>query len=187
MKIAVTGLISSGKSTAANFLSQGKYPIYSADKEVAKLYKNNLFKKSIASSFKLKNNKNLKKNLKELILKNEKNLNKLEKIIHPKVRKKMKQFFLQNKFKKFLIFEIPLLVESKINSFFDLIIFVGSPKITRLKRYLRKGGSKQIFNILDKRQIPSKKKIKYCDHAVVNNSSLIILKKKIINIISKYE
>ena len=92
MKIAVTGLISSGKSTAANFLSQGKYPIYSADKEVAKLYKNNLFKKSIASSFKLKNNKDLKKNLKELILKNEKNLNKLEKIIHPKVRKKMKQF-----------------------------------------------------------------------------------------------
>tara|TARA_A100001011_G_scaffold395130_1_gene489256 strand:+ start:2493 stop:3056 length:564 start_codon:yes stop_codon:yes gene_type:complete len=187
MKIAITGLVSSGKSTVAKFLSQGKYPIYSADKEVAKLYEKNLFKKLIASSFKLKNNQNLKKNLKKLILKNEKNLNKLEKIIHPKVRKKMKKFFLQNKFKKFLICEIPLLVESKINTFFDLVIFVGSSKITRLKRYQRNGGSKQIFNILDKRQMTPNKKIKYCDHVVVNNSSLIILKKKIFNILSKYE
>ena len=35
--------------------------------------------------------------------------------------------------------------------------------------------------------IKSTKKMKYCDHVVVNNTSLSILKRKLLNIIKKYE
>ena len=187
MKIAVTGLMSSGKSTAAKFLSKKKYPIYSADSEVAKLYKKKSFKKLLVKSFHLNNHKNLKKKIKKLIFDNKLNVKKLERITHPEVRQAMKKFFIQHKFKKFLICEVPLLVESKINKYFDIIIFIGASKSVRLKRHLKKGGSKRIFNILDKRQLSYKNKAKYCDFIIVNNYSLKILKKKILNIINYYE
>ena len=187
MKIVVTGSISSGKSTAVKFLSKGRYPIYSADNEVSKLYRKASFIKLIANLFKINKRNNLKKELKRLIIEEKINLDKLEKIIHPLIRKKMKRFSTKNKSKKFLIYEIPLLVEKNLKRHFDTAIFIGSSRKNRLKRYRKKGGSRKVFDFLDKRQLPQKKKIKFCNHVIVNNSSLNVLKKKILNIMSKYE
>ena len=50
-----------------------------------------------------------------------------------------------------------------------------------------KGGSARLFSLLDKYQIKDTKKMKFCDHIVVNNKSLSILKKKLSNIIKLYE
>ena len=55
-------------------------------------------------------------------------LNKLERIIHPLVRKKMNNFISIHKKKKYLFFEIPLLIESKLMKIFDIIIFIKSKK-----------------------------------------------------------
>ena len=71
--------------------------------------------------------------------------------------------------------------------FFNIIIFVKSSKEIRLKRYLKKGGNKSLFTTLDGHQLKSDKKVKYCDDIIVNNKSLLILKNKIQNIMSKYE
>ena len=70
----------------------------------------------------------------------------------------MKDFKIKNKNKKLLIFEIPLLFESNLKKNFDLTIFISSSKKKRLNRYLRKGGSRKVFEILDKRQMKAKKK-----------------------------
>ena len=43
--------------------------------------------------------------------------------------------------------------------FFDFIILVVAPKKNRLKRYLKSGGKKEMFYLLDKNQIPAKKKL----------------------------
>ena len=40
-----------------------------------------------------------------------------------------------------------------------------------------------MFYLLDKNQIPAKKKIKYCDYLIVNNKSKSLIKKKVIDII----
>ena len=48
------------------------------------------------------------------------------------------------------------------------------------------GGSEKWFNFLDKKHIKDSKKVKFCDHVVVNNKSLNVLKKKLLNIIKKY-
>ena len=50
---------------------------------------------------------------------------------------------------KFLIFEIPLLIESKLMKHYDKIIFVNSRKDLRLKRYLKRGNNKRFFNLLN--------------------------------------
>ena len=103
----------------------------------------------------------------------------MEKIIHPLVRKQQIKFINRNKSKKLIIFEIPLLIESKLSKHYDTIIFVNSKKSLRLKRYLKRGKNRKIFNLLDKRQLPPAKKIKLCDHVINNNSSLKKLKKNV--------
>ena len=121
MKIGITGSLASGKSTASKFLSNKYGPLFDADKVVKKIYKNRYFKKIVSKKFNLPNNSHLKKNLKIFILDNKKNIKKLEKIIHPLVRKEMINFTSKNKRNRFLFYEIPLLIESKLMKYFDII------------------------------------------------------------------
>ena len=125
--------------------------------------------------------------LRNLILNNKSNLKKLEKIIHPLVRKKMKKFTLDNKSKKILFYEIPLLIESKLMRFFNVVIFIKSKKQLRFKRFKLKKGNKTLFNLLNSKQMSDRKKIRFCHHVVVNEKNLKFLKSKLLSIISKYE
>ena len=181
IKIGITGSISSGKTTASKFVSSKRGALFSADKVVKKLYKEKKFRQIVEKKLKISSKLNLKKEIKKKIFKNSKYLKIIEKIIHPLVRKEMNIFFKNNKKKKFLFLEIPLLIESKLSRHFDVLIFIKSKKNLRLRRYLSNGGTKKLFAILDKQQLKDTKKMKYCDHVVVNNTSLSILKRKLLN------
>ena len=185
IKIGITGSLASGKSTVAKIIASKKYPLFDADKAVKKIYQTNIFKAKIFKKFKLKNKKNIKNNIKKIISKNKKSLKDLEKIIHPIVRKQIRIFLKRNKKKKFVIFEIPLLIESNLMKHYDKIILVNSRRDLRLKRYLKRGNNKKIFNLLNKRQLSPEKKIKFCDYVINNNSSLKKLKKNVKLIESK--
>ena len=86
-----------------------------------------------------------------------------------------------------LFLEIPLLLESKLNNYFDKLIFVGANKNLRLERYLKKQGDKRTFILLDKRQLSPAFKKNICDYTINNNYSLAILKKNVKNFTKKYE
>ena len=187
IKIGITGSLASGKSTVAKLISGKKYPIFSADKVVKTIYKKRDFIKKARKRFNFKNTKNLKKKVKVLIKKDKKILKKLESIVHPLVRREMRNFMRANKKMKIIVFEIPLLIESKLTKYFDIIIFVGAKKNIRLRRYTAKGGDKKIFTILEKRQNKPSKKIKISDHVIYNNKSLRNLKKNVKFLITKYE
>tara|TARA_B100001250_G_C19785460_1_gene783924 strand:+ start:81 stop:647 length:567 start_codon:yes stop_codon:yes gene_type:complete len=187
IKIGLTGSIASGKTTASKIISRGRGPLFSADKVVKELYKKNSFKKLIAKRLNFNLDKNFKNKIKNKILQKKRNLKKLEKIIHPLVRREMFVFLKKNKNKKFLFFEIPLLIESNLTKYFDYIIFIKSKNNLRLKRYILKGGSIELFSLLNKHQFKDAKKMKLCDHIVVNNKSLAVLKNKLLNIITSYE
>ena len=187
IKVGITGSLASGKTTASKILSYKRGPLFSADKAVLELYKKKSFKSFISKKFKIKNNNQIKKSIKKLILKKRDNLKKLERIVHPLVRKKMKEFTLKNKKENILFYEIPLLIESKLMKFFNITIFIKSKKALRLKRFKSKNGEKKLFTLLDKKQMNVQKKIRFCDYVVVNEKDLKILKKKLSSIISKYE
>ena len=68
---------------------------------------------------------------------------------------------------------------------YDKIILVNSRRDIRLKRYLKRGNNKKIFNLLNNRQLSPAKKIKFCDYVINNNGSLKLLKKNIKNIMIK--
>ena len=134
IKIGILGDIGSGKSyIAKNF----GYPVFNADLEVSKLYKNDRkifikLKKNLPKyiySFPIN-----KKEISKAILANKSNLNKIVKIVHLEVRKKMNIFLRKNKNKKIVILDIPLLLENKINKKKDILVFVESKKSDIFKR-----------------------------------------------------
>ena len=186
-KIGITGSLASGKTTASKILSSSKGPLFNADVVVKNLYKKNSFRKIISKRFNIKNTLNIKRSLKNKIKEDETNIQKLEKIVHPFVRKEMYKFIRKNKKKKFIFLEIPLLIESKLMNYFDIIFFIKARKSIRLRRFLSKGGKREIFNILNKKQLTDTVKIKYSDYVVVNEKKFKVLKEKLLNIFKKYE
>ena len=185
IKIGITGSLASGKTTASKILSYKRGPLFSADAVVNSLYKKKFLQKLIKRKFNIKQH-NLKKTLKKIILRESKKVKILEKIIHPLVRKEIKKFSINNKKKKTVFYEIPLLIESNLMKHFDIIIFIKAKKKIRLNRFLDKGGEKKMFNLLSNRQFSDIKKAKFSDHIVVNEKNLNILKKNLSVIISKY-
>ena len=187
IKIGITGSIASGKTISSKIMSKGRGPLFSADVVVKNLYSKLSFRKVIAKTLGVNQNQNFKKEIKKKILEDKKIIKKLEKIIHPLVRKEMFLFHKKHKRKKILFFEIPLLIESNLSRYFDRIIFIKTRKILRLKRYLSNKGNRELFLFLDKHQMKDVKKVKFCDYIVVNNKSLKVLKKSLLNIIKNYE
>ena len=185
-RIGITGSVASGISTASMILGNSG-PVFSADNVVKKLYTQNIFKKYITKRFKIRNYTNIKILIKKKILEDKTLFKNLEKIIHPLVRKEMINFAEKHKSKKFIFFEIPLLVESRLMKKFDKIFFIKANRSLRLKRFKKKGGDEVFFNILNEKQFSDKKKAKYCDHVVVNEKNLNILKKNLLDILKRYE
>ena len=155
IKIGILGDIGSGKSyVAKNF----GYPIFNADHEVAKLYKQNknVFKKLKKKLPKYIHSFPIKKiEICNAILANKKNLNKIVKIIHFEVGKIMNVFLKKNKNKKIVILDIPLLLENKINQKKDILVYVQSKKLDVLKRLnKRKNFNKKLLKKFKAIQYP---------------------------------
>ena len=96
-----------------------------------------------------------------------------------KVRKKMNFFLKKNKNKKFVILDIPLLLENKINNKNDILIFVDSKKSDILKKLKkRKNFNKKLFNKFKKIQFSSQYKMKKSNFIIKNDFTKKLLKKK---------
>ena len=170
IKIGILGDIGSGKSfVAQNF----GYPVFNADYEVARLYKQN---KNIFNKLKKKLPKYIhsfpieKTEISNAILANKNNLNKLVKIIHAEIRKKLNNFLKKNKNKKFVILDIPLLLENKINKKEDVLVFVQSKKSMILKNLKkRKNFNQKLFKKFKGIQLPISYKKKRSHFIVKNN------------------
>ena len=170
IKIGILGDIGSGKSyVAQNF----GYPIFNADYEVAKIYKQNKniynkLKKSLPKyihSFPIE-----KKEISTAILAEENNLKKIIKIVHLEIRKKMNTFLEKNKNKKIVILDIPLLLENKINKKNDILVYVDSPKsdiLIRLKK--RKNFNQKLLKKFRTIQFPASYKKKKSHFVIKNN------------------
>ena len=186
IKIGILGDIGSGKSyIAKNF----GYPVFNADLEVSKLYKNDRkifikLKKNLPKyiySFPIN-----KKEISKAILANKSNLNKIVKIVHLEVRKKMNIFLRKNKDKKIVILDIPLLLENKINKKKDILVFVESKKSDIFKRLKKRDNfNKQLFRKFKNIQLPLSYKKKKSKFIIKNDFSKKTVKRAIRNILEE--
>ncbi len=180
IRVALLGNIGSGKSFISKLF---KFPVFNADNEVKKIYKNDRecfrkFKKKLPnfiSTFPIK-----KKEVIKAINSNKNNLKKISSIIHPIVRKKMENFLDKNKKSKIVVLDIPLLIENKINKKGDVLVFVSSSKNNILKRLKKRPlFNKEILKTFKKNQSLLIKKRKLADYIVDNNYPPNIMKNKI--------
>jgi len=170
IRIGILGDIGSGKSyVAKNF----GYPVFNADDEVAKLYKQNKrifikLKKSLPKYFHTFPIE--KGEISNAILANKNNLNKIVKIVHTEVRKKMNLFLRKNKNEKIVILDIPLLLENKINKKKDILVFVKSKKLEIAKKLKkRKNFNQKLLKKFKSIQYSTNYKKKKSDYVIKNN------------------
>ena len=186
IRIAVLGDIGSGKSHVAK---QFGYPVFNADAEVSKLYRKsrkcyNKLKKALPNyitSFPVK-----KIELSKAIMSNRQNLKKIVKVVHPEVRNRMNNFINKNKNKKFVILDIPLLIENKINKKNDILIFVNAKKKEINKRLKKRPNiNLKIIEKLKKIQLPRELKKKQSDFIIKNNFRNNSIKKNVKKMLGK--
>ena len=185
IKIGILGDIGSGKSYVSQKFG---YPVFSADYEVAKLYKLdkkifNQLRKNLPKyifSFPIE-----KREISNSILANKKNLKKIVKIVHKEIRKKMNIFLKKHKNKKIVILDIPLLLENKINKKEDILVFIQSKQSDILKKLKkRKNFNQKLLKKFKNIQYPLKYKKKKSDFIIKNDFTEKSVKygiKKILN------
>ena len=184
IRIGILGDIGSGKSHIAKKFG---YPIFNADLEVSKLYKNNKkvfydLKKILPKYFvKFPIDKY---DVSNAILSDAQNLRKIIKVVHLEIRRKLNFFLKKNKNKKMVILDIPLLLENKINTKGDILIFVDSKKSEILKRLKkRKNYNKKLLKKFKKIQLSLDYKKKRSDFIIKNNFKDKIVKRYVKNIV----
>ena len=186
IRIALVGDIGSGKSYISKLFN---FPIFNADLEVSKIYnKDKNFYRKIKKTFPNQNfSFPLKKDeLIKCILSNSKNLKKLSKIVHPIVRKKLNIFLNKNKTKKFIILDIPLYLENKLNNKNDVIIFIDAEDKDIKSRLLkRKSFNEKILRLFKKIQLPLSIKKKKSNFIIKNNFSTKEAKKSVKHILKQ--
>ncbi len=186
IKIGILGDIGSGKSFIAKTFG---YPVFNADKEVSKIYKENKkvfieLKKVLPNyirSFPINKNE-----ITKAILANKINLKKIIDIVHLEVRKNMNFFLKKNKNKKIVILDIPLLLENKINHKKDILVFVEAKKsdiINRLKK--RNSFNSKLLKKFKNIQLPLEYKKKKSHFIIKNNYTKKLIKKDVKNILKK--
>ena len=167
IRLAIVGDIGAGKSHVAKLFG---FPVFNADIEVTKLYRKSkkcyskLKKKlpNYITSFPIKKNE-----LTKAIVHKNSNLKKIIQIIHPEIRVKINNFIKKNRNKKFVVLDIPLLLENKINKKNDILIFVDAKKKDINKRLKKRHKvSQEILKKLKKFQLPVEIKKKKSDFII---------------------
>ena len=186
IRIAVLGDIGSGKSYVAK---QFGYPVFNADAEVAKLYRKsrkcyNKLKKELPKyivSFPVK-----KIEISNAIIAGQHNLKNIIKIVHPEVRSGMNNFIKKNKNKKFVILDIPLLMENKINKKNDILVFIDAKKKEINKRLKKRSNfNLKVVKKFKKLQLSVKVKKKQSDYIIKNNFKNNFVKKNVKKVLEK--
>ncbi len=194
----LTGIMGSGKSTAANIFQKYGAIIISAD-EIAKQVMNSNYDKfdrvirkidkqlephAIKKINKIifdKTEKKINRNvLAELVFSDPKLLKCLNRIIHPEVRRVLKKKLNTLPTSKIIIYDSPLLFETGLHRKVKKTIVVYAPPEIAVERIHKRIGipKEDIYKRLNT-QISIEKKIKSADHVIENVKDFQFLKKQI--------
>lgn len=180
-KVAITGGLSSGKSTVGrHFKDLGAY-LLDSDDIVHKLLENPSIKEKIITLLgpEVEKNKILnRKKIASLVFNDPQKLSQLENILHPQVREEIEKAYKQElnsrKWNLFVV-EIPLLFETNMDKNFDSTIAVVADPSLCMKRFSKRNDQEE-FSQRSQRQWPADQKAQKADYIIYNNGDLSELK-----------
>ncbi len=184
--IGLTGGIGTGKSTVARLFKDKGIPVIDLDQLVRDLQKPGkdvyrqiveVFGKEILQKDGTLNRKELGR----IVFKDSQKREKLNRIVHPAVLNKLREliFRYQASQEKFVVVEVPLLYELKLDNIFDSVILVYAPKDIQIKRIMERDNltlEEAIDRINSQLSIEEKKKL--ADIIIDNSGSFENTKKQ---------
>lgn len=193
IKIGITGVIGSGKTTIANILKGLKIPVIDADEISRNLTKKGttVFKKIIETF----GNEILnadgeldRKKLAEIVFSNPKKRKLLENIIHPAVKAERNKIIneLERKNINIVALDIPLLFEAEMDKEVDFIITAYADENTLFERVRKRDGMTfEEFSKRLKNQYSLEEKISKSDFVIDTRKNIEELKIELSEIINK--
>ncbi|MCH9632921.1 MAG: Dephospho-CoA kinase [Chlamydiae bacterium] len=184
-KVAITGGLSSGKSTVGSLFRDRDAYVLDTDAIVHQLFEIPSVQLQIIQllgSQVLVEGKIIRREIAQIVFKDPEKLDRLEKILHPLVREEIERIFKEvSKEKKWSMFvvEIPLLFETQSDNFYDATLaVVSSPQICQ-QRYSHKNPLvAKDYQLRSSRQLTHEEKAKRADFVLYNNGNLEELKEK---------
>jgi len=183
--IGITGSFGSGKTTVARYFKSLGACVFDADTIAHKIIQpgSNIYKK-IVDAFGcniLKKNKDIDRDrLARIVFDNKDLLNRLNKIMHPKIIKIMKER-IKNSPKNIIVLDVPLLVEAGLRRLADKLIVVKTTRQKQIERILKYKRSLKKTDILKriKHQMPISYKVRLADFVIDNSKTLEETKKQV--------
>jgi dephospho-CoA kinase len=174
-KIGLTGSIAMGKSTVALMLRQYGVQVFDADAAVHSLYtENKAFIRKVEKLFPgctnaLGVNRNT---LAARIVADKNAIKKLVKIVHPELEKARRAFFRRNAARAWVVLDIPLLFEKKLEQKLDAVITVTCQGWQQRKRALeRPDMSMSKLKVMRALQLHDAQKRNRADYVIYNGGS----------------
>lgn len=113
-----------------------------------------------------------RKAIAKIIYKNPEKKKQLEQLLHPLVRKKMLEFIAKYRDEQVIFLEVPLLFESGFDSYCTHTISLLCPKNIRKDRAIGRGIDPDIFESIDKIQMPESEKKKRASFAIDSSGTM---------------
>ncbi|MFP5181158.1 dephospho-CoA kinase [Bacillus altitudinis] len=193
--IGLTGGIASGKSTVSQMIKEKSIRVVDAD-IIAKeaVSKGSAALHQIVQTFGeevlLPNGELNRQQLGAIIFSDEEKRKKLNAIVHPEVRKEMlkqRDEGVSNQ-ETFVVLDIPLLFESKLEGLVDRIIVVYTTPDLQLSRLMNRNdlSEEEALNRIHSQQ-PLEEKCQKADRVIENTKDLAFIRKQLENILNEWE
>ncbi len=192
--IGLTGGIASGKSTVSNLFKEMDITVVDADIEarLAVMKGESAYVKILAEigeDILLDNGEIDRQRLGSIIFYQEEKRQILNEIVHPEVRKRMRDQVEQaiKNSEEVVVLDIPLLFESKLTYMVDKTLLVYVNNETQLKRLIERNNlSEGDARARIRSQMPLSDKIKLADAVIDNNGSIADTKKQLLEILEQF-
>ena len=165
-----------------------KIPVFNADEEIKKI----LEKKEVIRKLRIIFPKIIKKNnvdkpkLKTLIFSNKKEKKKLEDILYPYLEIEKNKFLHTNRKEKILVYDVPLIYETKSEKQYDLILLTNCDRKLQKERVLKRDKiTKALFENIVRSQLSFSEKKKYAPTLINTNNFKVLTLTKIIFLLIK--
>ena len=180
IKVGITGIIGSGKTTVAKIMEVMGIPVFYADEEAKKLYQGKNVKQALKDEFgqaifNQDGEVNFQK-LSEIVFSDKINLQKVNGIIHPIVRENLIRWTESLENIKICAYESALLFESNFNTLFDFVITVSCPEKICIERVMNRSklSEQEIISRMEM-QLNNKEKAERADFVVSNDGSEFLI------------
>lgn len=177
--IGLTGGIGTGKSTVAEILREKNIPVIDADRLVKNIYQKNETIDFISKQFPHAVDKGIIdfKKLREIAFVDLAAKKLIEDFIYAHMPTEFKKAYATFNNPPFIVYDVPLLFEKKLNEVVDVAVCVYAPRETQIERIIaRDKSSHQLASKIIDNQMDIEEKKKLSDFVINNTTELVDLK-----------